>query len=932
MRKSGHLKKLRVGLGLLAAFLVFVGPAGQAQAAGELKTANDSLIEVVYRFSAPTLGKSGAYDTVDIKGLARLEIPGEPQLPVQPVRLLLPFGRQVARFEVIPEAKIQVPGRFTIAPAQQPVPLSYSGPFVKTAPNPLVYAQPGAYPARTHEEFQAQSKRGFLLAQNVLYPVEYHPASGALAYVPEIRVRVELEPQALSLRENRDFFAGVKSDVQALVDNPQSVESYPEAGEVGTRDPEPRSLFLPAGDFKYLIITNNPLATSDFTKLIAHKQARGTTAKIVTVEWICANYSGQRPDGGSDNQTRIRNFIADAYQTWGTEYVLLGGASTIIPDRKFRVVTNVKTEDIPADMYYGCLEGTFDEDADGVYGEPNDGPDGKEVDLYHEVYVGRAAVENATEAANFVAKSVTYDLTADTYLHLAAMLEETLAHDSHSPARGYLEEIRLGTTAYPGTTVGFENSSSAGYFITHHDQDPSITGFPPPLYDTEGNHWKKERVIDMINNGLGAYKGVHILDHLGHSSYAYCLRMDNADLGKLKNTQPFFVYSQGCQAGGFDRNDCFAEEITSMKYGAFAAIMNSRYGWSGVGNWYNRDFWHGVFTQGIVELGRANVFSKEFAGPSRLIWGNALRWTYYALNLFGDPQLRLKVKDPSLVAIDHVSTGKPYALGTAALNALPYIDKAFAVTAISPGLKNGVLIRTAMEDREVQAEKHLVLNFDQDAVVYVAYDKRATGLPTWLKTGWTPAAGENLSTTDAAAGPMKIYKKVVSAEDELIIGGNQQGGPTGALANCFLIVKPAVEIVSVSNGKPYALTDTAYGARAYMDRDYTVSNFSTGLRYTQLVQTANSDKSLTTANHLVLRLHKAATVYVAYDKRANKLPTWLKTGWTQTSESISTTDGKASPMKIYKKSVAAGAQITLGGNHQGGDTKADSNYFVVVKM
>jgi hypothetical protein len=936
MQRQGYGRRvtaaIRIGLFFFLPLVSLVLAAGSALAAGSITACDDGLIEIAYRFQAPAAARNGEYDSIRIAELPNLEIPGEPRLPVQPVRILIPFGRQAGRIEVLPSGRTRLAGAFRIEPAQQPVPLSAAGPIERTPPDPRVYQQAAAYPGRAFDPPGGQSKRTFQILETVLYPVEYQPQSGAVYFFKEMRVRIELEPTPLALRQG-GFGGGDRSEVQGLVDNPLSVESYPaEADGTATRSLGDASLFLPPGDFKYVIITNNALATSDFTKLIAHKQARGTTAKIVTTEYIYANYPGTRPDGGSDNPTRIRNFIADAHAAWGTEYVLLGGASGIVPERKFPVVAGPYTEDIPADLYYGCLDGSFDEDADGVYGEANDGPEGKEVDLYHEVYVGRAAVENATEAANFVAKTLYYDMTADSYLHIAGMLEETLAYDQHSPARGYLEEVRLGTTAYPSPTVGFENSASAGFFITHHSQDPSINGFPPPLYDTEGNHWRKERVIDWINKGLGAYKGVHILDHLGHSNYSYCMRMERYDLSELKNARPFFAYSQGCNAGGFDRNDCFAEELTSMKYGAFAAIMNSRYGWSGVGNWYNRDFWHGVFTRGIVELGRANAFSKEYMGPSRIIWGASLRWTYYALNLFGDPQLRLKVKDPSLVTIAQVSTGKPYGLGAAVVGAQPYVDSAVTISGLGAGLKGGVLVRTAMEDKNIAADRHLVLEFEQDAVVYVAYDRRATALPTWLKSGWTAVSGENLTTTDAAAGPMKLYKRVVSAFDTLTLGGNQQGGPTGALSSYFVIVKPAVEIVSVSNGKPYAVVDAALGARAYIDRDYTVTALSAGLRYSTLVQTANSDKSLTTANHLVLKLHKAATVYIAYDKRASKLPSWLKSGWTLTGESISTTDGKASPMKLYRKSVGAGTQLTLGGNHQGGDTKADSHYLVLVNM
>jgi hypothetical protein len=927
---------VRGPIALIAVFLPILLGGGPLLAAGTVIKADDALIEIAYRFPAPTAVKNDAFDALEITGLAHTEIPGEPRLPVQPVRILIPYGRRPARVEAVAAAPLRLPGQYLVAPVQMPVPLSQAGTASPTPPNPEVYRQPSAYPGRTAAEHDLQRKGGFQFLQTLLYPVAYYPLSGEVYYTPEIRVRVALEPEPAGLRGRAAPAGGNKAEIQTMVDNPHSIETYPEAGAVDSHASEPQSLTLPAGDFKYVIITSPALAASDFTKLIAHKRSRGTTAKIVTTDWIYANYSGKRPDGGSDHQTRIRNFIIDAHAAWGTEYVLLGGAATIVPDRKFRIdfvnQTPRLVEDIPADMYYGCLDGTFDHDADGLYGEPNDGVDGKEVDLYHEVYIGRAAVENKTDVENFVAKTIAYDTTVDSYLYVAGMVGELIAGNDYATPK--LEQIRLGYSAGGHATIGFESSASAGWFITHHNQDGSLAGVPPPLYDEPGKWWGADTLIDWINEGRGAYKGVHILNHYGHCSTDYCLKLTvSQHLSKLKNTRPVFIYTQGCHAGRFDANDCFAEEITRMRHGAFAVIANSRYGWSGLSNEYNRDFWHGVLGEGILELGRANAFSKEFYMPSRFISGLVVRWPYYALNLFGDPQLKLKAKDAdALFEIDSVSTASHYAYGVSKPESPLYSDAPDKITSLSSGLKNGILVQTAMADRMVGTDKHLVLRFERDAVVWVAYDKRAAALPAWLNTGWAPEAGEFLVTTNPEASPMRLFKKAVSADADLVLGGNLPAGASGALSHYAVIVKPAVEIVSVSTGRPYAQTEAVLNARPYIDRDSVITAVSGGLRHGVLVKTAMDDKKVSAASHLTLRLHKAATVYVAYDKRANKLPTWLQYGWTLTNETISTSDPKASPYKVYRKTAAAGALLTLGGNFRGGDTGAEVNYFLVVRM
>ena len=96
---------------------------------------------------------------------------------------------------------------------------------------------------------------------------------------------------------------------------------------------------------------------------------------------INANYQG-------DLQNRVRDFIKDAYLWWETEFVLLGGDDEYIPHRGFyaEVLPYVTDDDIPADLYYGALDGDWNDDGDSRWGEP------EEADLIPEVSVGRATI------------------------------------------------------------------------------------------------------------------------------------------------------------------------------------------------------------------------------------------------------------------------------------------------------------------------------------------------------------------------------------------------------------------------------------------------------------------------------------------------------------------------------------------------------------
>jgi hypothetical protein len=168
--------------------------------------------------------------------------------------------------------------------------------------------------------------------------------------------------------------------------------------------------------------------------------------------------------------------------------------------------------------------------------------------------------------------------------------------------------------------------------------DHNWSGFDQNFPWTTG--WPTAEIISRINNG------VRFIDHLGHSSTTYNMRMVPSDIQGLSNTVLPFVYSQGCYAGAFDEGDCMAEYFTvKTTHAAFAAIMCARYGWgtpgstNGPSQYFNRFFWDAVFGENITSIGKANQDSKE--ENLKRIYGDCMRWCYYEMNLFGDPTLTL---------------------------------------------------------------------------------------------------------------------------------------------------------------------------------------------------------------------------------------------------------------------------------------------------
>ena len=88
---------------------------------------------------------------------------------------------------------------------------------------------------------------------------------------------------------------------------------------------------------------------------------------MVTTDFIVANYRN-----GADIQETIRLFLQDAYAKWGTEYVLLGGDTDVLPAR-YVINTFYPTysqTSIPVDLYYAALDGNWNANGNAFFGEP----------------------------------------------------------------------------------------------------------------------------------------------------------------------------------------------------------------------------------------------------------------------------------------------------------------------------------------------------------------------------------------------------------------------------------------------------------------------------------------------------------------------------------------------------------------------------------
>jgi hypothetical protein len=620
-------KKHIAGIALLA-MLAIICSGAPTQA---------SVITREVQFPSPVVTNHEATCLVSVKGVPTVGNAGEPLLPAYGMQVLLPQGEKVVGVSVAVTVEDEIALDLPIEWAQPQAPLSMVGPRMHVKGDESIYRGENPFPIERVVHVTTETYRGYNIAFLRVYPVTYLGVRQAVAYAPRLEVTIETAPDAdLLMRSQGTLRVGVSGDTDAvrkIVGEGSAVSTYArERGPFRTLS----ALVEPEETYPYVIITHSTYM-GFFEPLKAHRESRGLRTKIVHVGEINFNYSG------ADIQEEIRDFIRDAYLYWETEYVLLAADENVIPHRGFYAAAGgTEDNDIASDLYYAALDGTWNDDGDGYWGEP------EEADLMPEVSVGRITFEDSLEATNFVNKLIKYESTpVVSQIKVGQMVGELLWTDPTWGADSK-DEIKDGSSAHGYTTVGFPPSFTV-HTLYDRDLDP--------------DEWDKEDLIPLMNGGR------HLINHLGHSDVTYGLRMVNSDVETrftndgVSNTY-FILYTQGCYSGSFDNrnsgggygDDCLGEHFTFVEDAAVAFVGNTRYGWGahsstrGASQYYDRQFFDALFGEGITAIGKVNDDSKVDNIPYINLGPN--RWVYYQLVLLGDPAMDIWTDTPGYVTLE----------------------------------------------------------------------------------------------------------------------------------------------------------------------------------------------------------------------------------------------------------------------------------------
>jgi len=588
-----------------------------------------------YHFEFPELNTENGFTEIIYENCYNSGEEGNPLLPYYGADLLLPQNQQIKTVRIISQNYYSTQNDLTIKPASKQFPISQKIENYDVKPDEAVYNSLSRFPEETVNNVSTNFLSGHSIGSFSICPVNYIPGKKQIKFLKDIQIEITYEASAISKEQFLKSSYYIQKRIINIIDNPHMLTSY---NYPSNRDEE----------YDILLITNAELLPY-FQDYIDFKTSTGFIVETITTEEIYLNYSG------NDEQEKIRNCVIDYYLNFSIGFVILGGdsapnvpAQNVIPHRGFFAVDD---NNIPSDMYYACLDrgpgtGTgpdWNNDGDNRWGEPG------EYDLYAEVGIGRICADDETEIQNFTNKLYMYqDDPVIEDIEKALMIGEELNNNPWTFGGDYKDEIAYGSSNHGFTTTAISDNFSIS-----------------TLYDRDMN-WDKYDIYDQFN-----ITGINLLNHLGHSSPTYNMKMTNSDIttSNFTNdgiTRGFAIgYSQGCYNGSFDNwhwnngygEDCFAEKITTLETGEVACIANSRYGWYSPGNtnsssqYVDRQFYDAIFGEDITIIGFTNSDSKE-DNASAFTGGDYMRWTVYETNLFGDPSMDIWTAVPEeIVAI-----------------------------------------------------------------------------------------------------------------------------------------------------------------------------------------------------------------------------------------------------------------------------------------
>ncbi len=612
-----------------------------------------------------TLVASGNLSRVRVagEGFEMVRDAGRPVLPCRIVSFILPPGDRVDGYSFTPGAEKTIARGVTI-PAASPY-STIDGLVGKGTPLFAGSSEGDVYPPANGIYLGTGFLHGYSIASFAVYPLRL--SNGDLNLNETVKVAVTTAPAAGEApvsrrRHDSDFQEKIDGILATLVVNTGATNSYggdriavemPKGGFSPTMSPS-----IEGSPVDYLIITTEELS-SEFERLADWKTSKGVPTVVRSVEWIAENCIN-----GVDLAETIRFFIRDAYEKWGIEFVLLGGDTDVIPVRYGLTRYLGEGVKIPADMYFACLDGSWNSNNDEYWGEH--GADFDDPDLYAEVHVGRVPTSTLVDAVTIIDKVIAYETPMDTE---------------------YTDKVLFGAEVlFPPDWVEGEPMALNGADISEMTwvlfmDDKPIRGtrayetyeiFPGAVDLT------RQIMIDSLDSGF------NMVNHVGHGSRFNFSCADQSviqsDIDALTNGDRLFtIFMVDCKVSAFDYQCITENMLTNPNGGAVATVGASHLEFPACDSHYMNAYYDLAFNHNVVRGGETLTFSRAARTPWAESADNVDLWTHYVYTLLGDPEMPMwtgAVKHPNVYHATNVALGNTNLVVAVTSDGLP-VDSAF---------------------------------------------------------------------------------------------------------------------------------------------------------------------------------------------------------------------------------------------------------------
>jgi len=570
--------------------------------------------------------KASGFDTVRLSDSVFTREQGKPEIPIKVLNFAVEKDASIDFVEIIRDNRLELDGEYLLSASSEAVKVNEENHI--EYPD---YSDIQIYPANIVEIAARSRCFGVDIVTVHLYPVQYIPYERKLILNTDVEFILRkralnegLNNGAMLTDINSDGRIDIKKSVcwnETAGETLKSIIANPDDLNISCKPATNKSncigldgisaLGQPAIEgtseisIDYLIITNRVFLESRvFDPLIGSKFMRGLNVLIESVENIVKNTEG------SDTPEKIRNFIKDKRENNDLVWVLLGGDVDIVPTRY--VLGGTSGIISASDMYYSDLDGDWDGNDNGIYGEMSDC-----LDLGPDVLVGRLPFSEIMDANNYIMKLYRYEqgMIDPEYLKNVLLLGSSEYEDAGGRSNDLIHERYI---------------SDPYYNVTK-------------LYERDMQSYRDE-TIRAINNGQ------HIINHIDIGGALFlCLGDDFITQWDIDNLENFDTPAIMCSSGSFTADisrDCIGRHWLTGSMGGGIGFIGS----SGPAFHPHSDkmlgpsFYEELFINRIQHISGALAESKtKYIGLSRI--DPIMSHTVLRLSLLGDPELRVKLND-----------------------------------------------------------------------------------------------------------------------------------------------------------------------------------------------------------------------------------------------------------------------------------------------